>query len=232
MIQFNLVPDVKLNYIKTTRLKHTITVISTIVAGAALFIMLLLFITVYVFQKSHIKSLNTQINSGVNSIKSTPNLNKILTVQNAVNALPALDEAKPVPQRLPAYMAQVTPTGATISSLQLDFATSNIVISGSANSLATVNTYVDTLEDTYYQTSSSSASKLAFSGVQLSSAAYVTTGSTSYSITLTFDPALFDQNDPTITLSVPGLTSTRSNSSSTTPLFQQQTTSPSGSGTN
>lgn len=43
MIQFNLLPDVKLEYIKANRAKHTVVVAASVTAAAALGIFILLF---------------------------------------------------------------------------------------------------------------------------------------------------------------------------------------------
>ena len=46
MIQFNLLPDVKLDYIKSKKNKHLIITSSVIVSGAALAVLIILFMKV------------------------------------------------------------------------------------------------------------------------------------------------------------------------------------------
>lgn len=228
MIQFNLLPDVKLEFVKANRLKHTVTVVAIIAASAALGFFIILFLTVDVIQRAHMNNLNSQINSITSSLKSTPNLNNVLTVQGQVNALPGLHSTKPVTTRLPGFISELTPSNATISVLNVNFTANTISITGSANSLATVNQFVNTLKLSSYQTSSNSISKNAFSNVVLSSFAYTTASGASYTISASFDPNIFSSSYSTVTLNVPGSSSARTNNSSA--LFQTQTNTTGSSG--
>jgi hypothetical protein len=71
MIQFNLLPDVKQAFIKAQRLKRMVIVISVIVASASIFITLVLFMVVNVYQKVQIDKLSEQITQDSNRIKNT-----------------------------------------------------------------------------------------------------------------------------------------------------------------
>ena len=241
MIQFNLLPDVKLNYVKTTRLKRTISAIAGLLAGVALLIMLLLYVSVYFVQKSHIHSLNSQISSATTSLEATPNLNKVLTVQDAVNALPALNKSKPVASRIAEYMSEVTPTNVTLSNLNVSFVTNTMTLTGQANSLADVNLFVDTLKQANYQVNSNSTSLPAFPSVVLTSATYTnSTTSTnssnqsnaSFGISITFDEALFAQGNDQLILNVPSNAAARGSSSNSALFVTPPTSQKSGSTTN
>src|SRR5689334_20407685 len=100
MIQFNLLPDVKLEYLKAQRLKQAVVSIAAIVAGVVLAVLVILFLVVDVFQKQHLKAVNNDIKTYTAKLQSIPDLNKILTVQNQLNSLPALHAQKPVTSRL------------------------------------------------------------------------------------------------------------------------------------
>jgi hypothetical protein len=228
MIQFNLLPDVKLEFIKTRRLKRLVIVISSIIAGASLALLVFMLVLVYVIQKTSIKHLSATITSDSHKVTSTPNLNKILTVQNQLASLPALNGQKPVTSRVFNYVTQLTPASVTISDLNLDFSGDALKISGSADSLATVNTLVDTYKFTTYSTGSSSSSSLpAFSNVVLSSFA-LQSGATSgnstaqYSISANFSPAIFSEAN-SATLTVPNEITTRSQLDQATPIFKSNT---------
>jgi hypothetical protein len=95
MIQFNLLPDVKQQYIRAKRMKRTAIVVSFLVAASSVFVFVMLFLSVYVFQKKHIDNVNNDIQASVKTLKETPNLNKILTIQNQLNTLPSLHAQKP-----------------------------------------------------------------------------------------------------------------------------------------
>ena len=66
MIQFNLLPDVKLEYIKAKRTKRSVMLVSIIATGVALGISIMLFLTVSVLQKQHINNLNNDIQKYTN----------------------------------------------------------------------------------------------------------------------------------------------------------------------
>lgn len=226
MIQFNLLPDVKLEYVKAQRAKHTAITISTIAAVAALVVMLILFLVVDVWQKKSLSDLNRDISKYSSQIKSTPNLNKILTVQNQLNALPTLDAQKPAVSRLFGYVSQLTPTQASISKLTVDFTKNTWDVSGTADSLGTVDKFVDTFKFTTYKTDSSSKSAKAFSNVVLASFGVSSQGA-SYEITASFDPVIFDSSK-NVTLNVPNIISTRSETQQPKNLFTGSTNSNSG----
>lgn len=192
MIQLNLLPDVKLEYIKAKRLKRTAMVLSVLVSGSALVLLVFTVLLVSVAQKTHLKNLDKDIKTGTNKLQSIDDLDKILTVQSQLNSLPDLHSQKPVNSRLFSYMEQITPANAAISSLTFDMDTQKLTISGKADNIVTVNKFVDTLKFTGYQIGSDSKTqKPAFSEIVLSSFSLGEKES-SYSIDFKFDPLLFD----------------------------------------
>lgn len=220
-IQFNLLPDIKQQYLKAQRQKHMVAFVSTIVTLAAIAIFVVLLLVVQVWQKKSISDLNGDIKKYSNELSSTDDFNKILTVQNQLKSLPALHDQKAVASRMSEYTTQLTPAKATISKLNLDFAENTISITGSADSLATVNTYVDTLKFTKYTTNGDNEqSGNAFSSVVLSSFGRTNT-ETTYTITATFDPLIFSGDQPA-TLTVPKITTSRSSTEQPSDLFKQQ----------
>ena len=154
MIQFNLLPDVKLEYLKTERTKHKIMLISGVTAAAALLILATLFLVVNVLQKQHLSNLNKDIKTYSDKLNSTKDLNKILTIQNQLKSLPEMHDQKVVASRLFNYMSQLTPNQANIAKFTIDFAASTISFSGGTDSLETVNKFTETLKFTTYTTSS------------------------------------------------------------------------------
>ena len=216
MIQINLLPDITIQYIKARRQKRLVMLGSTIASIAAVAIFIFLIVMVDVLQKKNLSDLNRDITSNSQQLQNTPNLNKILTVQNQLDSLTALHGKKPVTSRLFAFLPQVTPAHTTIEKLNADFSKNTLSISGEADGPTTVNTYVDTLKHTTYTLKNHTNSKLAFSGVVLSSFGVDNT-KTTYTITLSFDPAIFSEQDDVI-LTVPNIISTGSVLNQ--PLFQ------------
>ena len=112
MIQFNLLPDVKINFIKAQRTKRAVMGISLIASAAALVIFVMLLLTVHVFQKKNMNDLTKDIASSSKELRQTPNLSKMLTVQSQLNSLTGLHDAKPSTSRMFSFMNQLTPTDA------------------------------------------------------------------------------------------------------------------------
>jgi Tfp pilus assembly protein PilN len=219
MIQFNLLPDIKQQYMKAQRQKHMVVFISTLgmIIAVAIFVVLLL--VTQLWQKKSISDLNGDIKKYSSELSSTDDFSKILTVQNQLKSLPALHDKKAVASRLSGYMTQLTPGKANVSKLDVDFAQNTISISGSADSLATVNTYVDTLKFTTFSAEGDETKKdSAFSSVVLA-AFGKNSGATTYTITANFDPIIFS-GEQEVTLTVPQITSSRSATEQPTDLFQ------------
>ena len=191
-IQFNLLPDVKLKYINAQQTRTKISSIATLVtvASAALFVILLT--GVYAVQKKQLADANTQISAATTQLQAVPNINKALTVQSQLASLATLHQNKTISSRLFGYLSQVTPVGASIGTLNVDFAKDQITISGTANSQATVNTFIDTLKFTQYKVGSASAVTAFTSPVE--SGFSINANNVSYSLTVQFDPKLFANN--------------------------------------
>jgi len=223
MIQFNLLPDVKLEYIRANRLKRLLISISILVAAACSAIPVLLFLAVNVVQKDNMNGLNKDIKATANTVKQTPDIDKIITIQNQLQSLPTLHSAKPAATRLFGYLSQVTPSNVTISNVSVDFTADTFTLTGQAADLFAVNTFVDTLKfTTYALASAGDTPKNAFSEVVLGGFA-TTDKDATYQITMKYDPVIFD-NQNAVTLTVPKTVTTRSGSNQPSALFEQPTT--------
>ena len=216
MIQFNLLPSVKQEYVSARRNRRVTLMIAILVSGAALAIVIILFMGVQVVQKKYSADLSADIKSQAAKLTSTPDIDKVLTIQNQLASLPALHDQKPATTRLLSYLKQITPAKVSISSINVDFVTQSIQITGAADSLSTINTFVDTLKFTTYETADGQTGN-AFSEVVLTSFS-AAQDSVSYSIGFKYDPIIFT-NTSTVTLTVPpGKITTRSETEK--PLFQ------------
>jgi Tfp pilus assembly protein PilN len=225
MIELNLLPDVKMEYIKAQNLRRMAFTISALVAVVSI-VLLGSLISVNQLQKKHLRDLTGDISKESAELKNKPQINKILTVQNQLNSLTDLHSTKPAAYNLFNYLYQVTPSNVSISSLHTDFAQYTINVTGSTETLSDVNKYIDTLKFTTYKTGDGQKS-LAFGNVVL--AAFGLTGSAqagakpaSFTINLSYDPKIFDITQD-IELTVPTKTTTRSSVDNPTDLFQAAT---------
>ena len=218
MIQFNLLPDVKQQYIKAKRQKHTVIVISMLMAATTLFVFVMLFLTVYVFQRAHLRNLNNDIEASTQTLKNTTNLNKILTIQNQLDKLPNLHDKKPLVTRLTNYLSAITPNQVNIGELEADFSEKTITVSGSADSLQSINKFVDTIKFTTFKDNGEESSDKPFTKVVLADHAR-NDKETTYTIEFGFEAVIFDANHE-IALTVPKIVSTRSETEKPTDLFK------------
>ncbi len=201
MVQFNLLPNVKLEYVKTQRTKRMLTLASVVVSIGGLTLLALSFITVDVVQKKSLHDLNNDITRYSTQLKSVKDLDKILTVQNQLSTLTGLHDQKPVTSRLFSYISQMTPSNANLNQLSIDFSANTLTVGGSAPTLDAVSTYTDTLKATTYKMNGSTTGTHAFSNVVLSSFGRTDSGAT-FTITCSFDPAIFNTAN-NIALTVP-----------------------------
>jgi Tfp pilus assembly protein PilN len=230
MIQFNLLPDIKLEYIKARRTKHAVMLVSFIVTGVSVGLVILLFVGVNVVQRTHLNNLNGDIKAKSEQLQREDDINKILTVQNQLNSLNGLHDAKPAADRLGKYLQQVTPNEVTIAELAVDFSANTITFDGNADAIKSVNKFIDTLKFTTYHVEGEGEehegeSMKPFSNVVLASFNRAeesgnSSASASYQITLAFDPVIFNTTK-NAKLTVPNQITTRSVTERPAPLFQQ-----------
>lgn len=212
MIQFNLLPDVKLEYIRAQRYRRLVFSVCILVSAASV-VLLVLLLGVDGLQKKHLNDLNHDITSETHTLQNKPHINTILTVQNQLESLTGLHNGKPAADRLFEYLNELTPATVSINNFSADFTQYTMTITGTANALSSVNQYVDTLKLTTYSTTTSNGSSTpAFSNVVLSSFSLSNSSSSSgasqpatYTITLSYDKNIFDITQ-TVGLSVPSVT--------------------------
>ncbi|CAN5156057.1 hypothetical protein BH09PAT3_BH09PAT3_5240 [soil metagenome] len=218
MIQFNLLPDVKLAYIKAERTKRMVVSISVLASAVSLFVFIALLLTVNFVQKKNLSDLNADIKTDTAKLQNTPNLNKILTIQNQLSVLTGLHEQKPVGSRLFTYLGQVTPSSVTVSNATTDFQLHTIAVNGEGANLDAVNTFVDTLKFTTYTTDKNTTPTKAFSDVVLANFSRTANGA-NYNLTLTYDPEIFNVANE-VKLTVPNTVTTRSVTEQPAALFK------------
>lgn len=211
MIEMNLLPDIKKQALKAQNIKRLAILFSTLVSFISVSIFVIMLFYVDVIQINNLKSLSSDINHYSANLKNNTNLNKILTIQNQLVTVPQLQAQTPAASRLFGFLTQLTPTSASITKLNVDFNQDTMSITGNADSLITVNKFVDTIKFTDYNTGGSN--KKAFSTVVLSSFGYSSSSPNNqpanFKISFNFDPNIFN-NTNKVNLVVPSLTTTRS----------------------
>lgn len=219
MIQFNLLPDVKIEFIKAKRTKRLVMMVAILSSGASLIIMVSLFLLINIAQKQHLNNLSEDIMTDSKKLQSIEGIGKILTIQNQLVSLDSVHDTKPVASRLSKYIETITPANISIGNLEVKFTEGSMEISGKADKIVDVNKFVDTIKFTKYTVKDVEGEKDAFSKVVLSDFGKKE-GVTTYIITLLFDPAIFDSKLDVL-LNVPAITTNRSATEKPSALFQQ-----------
>lgn len=234
MVQVNLLPDVKLEYVKARRLKRTIISVCVLVSSVSLAIFVLMFVSVSIVQKQHLSHLEEDIASQTKELESMPNIAKILTIQNQLNSLPALHKDKPVASRIFTYIQQLAPGEASINTLTVNFEEETMEVSGNAVNLAVVNKFADTLKFTSFSVEAEGGgeSQRAFSEVTLAQfgvgATTVRSGKpASYTIKLKYVPEIFS-GENNVKLTIPNQVTTRSQTEKPQNVFEAPTTTGEG----
>lgn len=214
--QFNLLPDIKLSNVKNQRGRRLISSVVILISLISAGLLLIMLLTVYGVQKKQLSDADKSISQLSSSLKSTDNLDRILTVQNQLSTLVDLHKNEHAASRVFTYVPEVTPSSVSLTNLLLDLDKNTIGIDGTADSQKTVNTFIDTLKFTTYTLGSDTNGKSAFPSVVESSFG-VGDNQASFSLNVTFDPLLFSNNATDSSgnivapkLNVPKLTSTRS----------------------
>lgn len=148
MIELNLLPDVKKDFIKAQRTRNQVVAISTlaIIGSVGLIIAFALF--VYGGQKLIISNLTNDINKKSEELKKVDDLGKYLTVQNQLAHLDPLHEDKQVYSRLMDYLVvlnPVAPNSIQLDTLEVLSEDNAVVFKGTAPSAQAFNVYKDTL---------------------------------------------------------------------------------------
>lgn len=217
MIQFNLLPAVKLEFVKAQRTKRLAMLFSTLVAAGSVVVLAVLFVGVQIVQKKHSRDLSADIKAESSKLESVEDLNKILTIQNQLNSLTSLHDQKPVATRLFEYIKQLTPASVNIAKLSVDFDAHTMSFNGSADTLGNINKFVDTLKFTSYKTQDAETN--AFSEVVLESFGKDDNDSR-YEITLKFDPSIFSSASDVVLIIPANKITTRSQTEKPTSLFE------------
>ena len=215
MIQINLVPDIKREFLRTKRIKRSIIVISLAIAAASVGIVVLLALTTYGLQRRHISNLETDIQRNTDELKSINDLDKILTVQGQLGALPELHNQTNVSSRLFTFINKITPSKVSLSNIEVlfteDAGALQIEIDGVSDSFKTVNQFIDTIKNTKYKVSGSEDEINAFTNVTLN---FINTDDTSFKVqdtsfnlTFEYDPEIFSSMHDNVTFTVPNIAS-------------------------
>lgn len=206
MVQINLLPDVKQEYLKSQQSKHAFVIGAVLVSVLFIAILALIYAYVSIAQPRHLSNLQTDIDDSIKQSKEVPSSVEMVTVQGALEQLPGLQDKKQITSRLFGYINSFTPKDVSYAEIKLDLSTNILTLRGETTNYEQTNILANNLKSaelTFVQNDSSSTIK-PFSQVvftSLGKAEQTTTNKTvSFQIDMQIDPAMFGEgiSKPTI----------------------------------
>jgi hypothetical protein len=110
MIQVNLIPNVKQEFIKAQRMRNLVISISIVVSIASVAVVVVMGMYVFGVQGFRNSQADKAIMKGVNDLKAVPDLDKALTVRNQLQNIDAIYDKTPLSARMFDVLATVTPS--------------------------------------------------------------------------------------------------------------------------
>lgn len=209
MIQVNLIPDLKAEFLSAQRTKRFVMGIAFLISGAFIGLVVLMYLYVNVWQREHTNNLNADIQTLTAEYQGNTDLDKVVTVQKQLATLPELHLQKPLISRLVTYLSIITPKGPEYSSVELNFETMTIELIGSAQSTPQVNKLANTVKNAIYFVGNDKENELLpFSGVVLNTIAN-DEDRVNFNMQFLFEPAIFNNHEK-IELRIPEIDSTNS----------------------
>jgi Tfp pilus assembly protein PilN len=210
MIELNLLPDVKKEFIKAQRTRNVVVSSSIIVSIVAVGAVAFLATTVYGAQNLLIGNLKKDIQSNHQKLASKNEINKYLAIQSQLDSLNQVSGQRAIYGRVFDYLQQLNPappSNITIYSLELLQEAKSIKLSGSANNFEAVNNFKYTLQNAslVYTKDGQEQKMPLFSAVVAGQPALTTTNGVTlanFTFDLTYAPEAFSKEtkDPKITV--------------------------------
>jgi hypothetical protein len=149
MIELNLLPDVKKEFISAQRTRNTVISLSILVTIAAGAVTLILALSVYGGQNAYMALQSTNIKKKAAELQKKPEINKYLTVQNQLKNIDSLHSSKEIYSQLFGYLQSLNPAAPNniaLSSVKVAKDDSSIELMGSVRDFAALTVFKTTLE--------------------------------------------------------------------------------------
>lgn len=219
MIQLNLLPDIKKEYINAQKTRAVVMSTSILVTLGAVGLSVLFYVYVTFLQQLQITLASNDIKSKTSQLSGVQDLDKYLTIQNQLAALPGLHATKGIYSRLFSFMPVLnpnSPNNIVLSQVQVTGANNIVSFTGSTASFESLNIFVDTLRNaqvSYKDVSGNAQTSKIFDTVFVQSSAIdKSTGSPTVAFTVraTYLDVVFDARNTGMTASIPNIQTSQS----------------------
>ena len=230
MIELNLLPDLKKDFIRAQRMRNLVISASIVVTMVAGGLTVLLLLTVYGGQTLISNNLDGSIKKNYDILSKKPEIDKYLTVQNQLKNLDGLHSERYAYAKALDYLQQLNPSepnNVALSAALLTKDSKSLVIEGTTNNFESLNVFKNTLENaqlTYTLDGKPETVKL-FDTVKLDEAVVTSLGTrklASFKFSLTYPKEAFISSIPETAISVPKATLSDGDSSAPKQLFGNQ----------
>lgn len=148
MIELNLLPDVKKEFIRAQRTRNTVSAASILVTLGAAGILVFLGLVVYGGQALYISTKTSDIKKAHKELSEIPEIDKYLTVQNQLSNINDLHADKYIYSRAMDYLLQLNPAqpnNVALAAVTLTKEDNSLQIEGTARNFAAVSVFQTTL---------------------------------------------------------------------------------------
>lgn len=151
MIEINLIPDVKQEYIHAQKMRNVAITVSILIGAAAAGVVVILALLLGA-QALHESIARGQVKDQFKQLQSIDNLDNVLTIQNQLSKISSLNSSKTLDSRLFDVIGAISPAPPNdikISNVQLNPADKTLTIEGSAaNGFGATETFRKTILNT------------------------------------------------------------------------------------
>ncbi len=232
MIELNLLPDVKKEFIRAQRSHNAVITASILAIMISVGATIAFALFVYGGQAFRISQLTGNIKEKETQLKAVEDLDKYLTVQNQLSQIEGLHDQKLIYSRLVDFLGVLNPSAPhniSLNRLNVQSEEGTIVFEGSTASFESFSVFKDTLQNaelTYTAKDATEPTKeRLFSEVVVTSSGLGKNQSesrVSFSVTATYSENVFSPSSKDIAVTIPQIETTNSVRQSPQPLFNSQ----------
>lgn len=236
MIELNLLPDVKKEFLKAQRTCNRVVsgaILTSLVAGG---LVAFLATTVYVAQSLMIKSMSDQIQQNYKTLAGKQEINKYLAVQSQLAAVDSVSQQRDLDSRLLDLIPQLnpaSPSNVTLYSVMFTKSDKSLLLEGSTGSFEAVNNFRSTLQNAKitYKKDGQDQETMFFSAVDVAAPGMSKANGkvvVAFKAVLTYAPEVFDEHITDVKVVVPKLVTSDGDQNAPKELFgeapKQETT--------
>lgn len=232
MIQLNLLPDLKKEFIKSQKNKSLVISTSILVTLGALGLSALLFVYVTFAQQVQISLMTDDINNKAKQLSDIKDINKYLTIQNQLSSIGKLHSEKGIYSRMFEFFGVLNPSAPNninLTAAQLITSDKSIMFNGTTATFESLNIFVDTLKNvqvTYKAPGSDDMTKEnMFEQVFVQNSGLGRTNNSqvvAFTVRAVYKDSVFSAVNTEVKAEVPSITTTQSSTQAPVPQQTQQ----------